>query len=104
MSKDFNTVGPLSSYAGIAPTTRRSGASIREEFAHRGGTNGLKSSLYHSAFAALQHPPGRSRLLDLLLSVTVAGAARRPGPISRHLDQDDDGNQHRRPNRSSGRR
>ncbi|MBE1522959.1 transposase [Nesterenkonia lutea] len=60
MGKDFKTAGHLASYAGIAPTTRRSGTSIRGEFANRGGNKRLKSSLYNPAFAALQHPPSRA--------------------------------------------
>lgn len=60
VGKDFKTAGHLASYAGIAPTTRRSGTSIRGEFANRGGNKRLKSSLYNSAFAALQHPPSRA--------------------------------------------
>nr|WP_274617625.1 transposase [Nesterenkonia sp. AY15] len=51
---------PLVSYAGIAPTTLRSGTSIRGEFANRGGNKRLKSSLYNSAFAALHHLPSRA--------------------------------------------
>ena len=60
VGKDFKTAGHLASYAGIAPTTRRSGTSIRGEFANRGGNKRLKSSLYNSAFAALHHPPSRA--------------------------------------------
>lgn len=60
VGKEFKTAGHLASYAGIAPTTRRSGTSIRGEFANRGGNKRLKSSLYNSAFAALHHPPSRA--------------------------------------------
>ncbi|WP_446740396.1 transposase [Nesterenkonia sp. YGD6] len=57
MLTEFKTASHLASYAGTAPTTRRSGTSIRGEFADRGGNKRLKSSLDNSAFAALHHPP-----------------------------------------------
>ncbi|WP_344685361.1 IS110 family transposase, partial [Actinocorallia glomerata] len=60
VGKDFKTAGHLASYAGIAPTTRRSGTSIRGEFANRGGNKRLKSSLFNSAFASLHHGPSRA--------------------------------------------
>ena len=60
IGKDFKTPGHLASYAGIAPTTRRSGSSIRGEFANRGGNKRLKSTLFNSAFASLSHPPSRA--------------------------------------------
>lgn len=60
LGKDFKTPGHLASYAGIAPTTRRSGTSIRGEFANRGGNKRLKSTLFNSAFASLHHPPSRA--------------------------------------------
>ena len=59
IGKDFKTPGHLASYAGIAPTTRRSGSSIRGEFANRGGNKRLKSTLFNSAFASLSHPPSK---------------------------------------------
>jgi transposase len=45
----------LSSYAGIAPVTRRSGTSIRSEHTSRRGNKKLERALFFSAFAAL--PP-----------------------------------------------
>lgn len=60
VGKSFKTAGHLASYAGIAPTTRRSGTSIRGEFANRGGNKRLKSTLFTSAFAALHHGPSRA--------------------------------------------
>lgn len=59
VGKHFKTAGHLASYAGIAPTTRRSGTSIRGEFANRGGNKRLKSALFNSAFASLHHEPSR---------------------------------------------
>lgn len=60
VGKEFKTAGHLASYAGIAPTTRRSGTSIRGEFANRGGNKRLKSALFNSAFASLSHEPSRA--------------------------------------------
>ena len=60
VGKNFKTPGHLASYAGIAPTTRRSGTSIRGEFANRGGNKRLKSTLFNSAFASLHHGPSRA--------------------------------------------
>ena len=60
VGKEFKTAGHLASYAGIAPTTRRSGTSIRGEFANRGGNKRLKSALFNSAFASLSHGPSRA--------------------------------------------
>ncbi|GAA2037919.1 IS110-like element ISSfl4 family transposase [Yaniella flava] len=60
VGKEFKTAGHLASYAGIAPTTRRSGTSIRGEFANRGGNKRLKSALFNSAFASLSHHPSRA--------------------------------------------
>lgn len=48
----FPTAGHLAAYAGIAPTTRRSGSSIRGEHPARGGNKQLKNALFHSAFVA----------------------------------------------------
>lgn len=59
VGKHFQTAGHLASYAGIAPTTKRSGTSIRGEFANRGGNKRLKSALFNSAFASLSHEPSR---------------------------------------------
>lgn len=61
VGKHFKTAGHLASYAGIAPTTRRSGTSIRGEFANRGGNKRLKSALYNSAFASLKSKDPTSR-------------------------------------------
>lgn len=60
VGRDFQTPGHLASYAGLAPTTRRSGTSIRGEFANRGGNKRLKSALFTSAFASLNHAPSRA--------------------------------------------
>ena len=49
-----------SSYAGIAPVTRRSGTSIRGEQSSRRGNKVLKRALFLSAFAALHDPESRA--------------------------------------------
>jgi transposase len=53
----FPSAAHLAAYAGLAPTTRRSGTSIRGEHAPRGGNRRLKSALFLSAFAAIRFDP-----------------------------------------------
>ena len=53
----FPSAAHLAAYAGIAPTTRRSGSSIRGEHPARGGNKRLKNALFHSAFIAAFHDP-----------------------------------------------
>lgn len=48
----FPTAGHLAAYAGIAPTTRRSGKSIRGEHPSRSGNKQLKNALFRSAWVA----------------------------------------------------
>lgn len=60
VGKDFKTHGYLASYAGIAPTTRRSVSSIRGESANCGSNKRLKSAMFNSAFASLHHQPSRA--------------------------------------------
>lgn len=60
IGKDFKTAGHLAFYAGIATTTRRSGTSIRGEYANRGGNKRLKSSDFNNAFAILHHWTSRA--------------------------------------------
>lgn len=50
----------LAAYAGLAPVTRRSGASIRGEPSSRRGNKVLKRALFLSAFAALRDPISRA--------------------------------------------
>ena len=47
---DFPDAAHLASYAGIAPTTRRSGTSIRGEHPSRAGNKRLKNALFRSAW------------------------------------------------------
>ena len=56
----FPTAGHLAAYAGLAPVTRRSGTSIRDERPPRGGNKQLKRALFLSAFAALADPTSRA--------------------------------------------
>ncbi len=56
----FPTPGHLPAFAGLAPVTRRSGASIRGEHPSRGGNKNLKLAFFLSAFAALSDPVSRA--------------------------------------------
>ncbi|QOK22031.1 IS110 family transposase [Janibacter indicus] len=56
----FPTPGHLAAYAGLAPTTRRSGSSIRGEHPARGGNKNLKRAMFLAAFAALSDPTSRT--------------------------------------------
>ena len=56
----FPTPGHLAAYAGLAPTTRRSGSSIRGEHPARGGNKNLKRAMLLAAFAALSDPTSRT--------------------------------------------
>lgn len=58
--KTFASAAHLAAYAGIAPVTRRSGSSIRGEYASRRGNKVLKDALFLSAFSSLSHPPSRT--------------------------------------------
>ncbi|BFO16033.1 hypothetical protein SHKM778_24210 [Streptomyces sp. KM77-8] len=49
----FPTAGHLASYAGLAPATKSSGASIRGEHAPHRGNRLLKRVLFQAAFAAI---------------------------------------------------
>lgn len=49
----FPTAGHFAAYAGLAPATRISGASIRGEQLSRRGTKQLKQAFFLSAFASL---------------------------------------------------
>lgn len=50
----------LASYAGLTPTTRRSGTSIRGEGPPRGGNKTLKRALFLASFASLSSPESRA--------------------------------------------
>lgn len=56
----FPTSGHLAAYAGLAPVTRRSGTSIRDEHPSRAGNKQLKRAFFLSAFAALSDPTSRT--------------------------------------------
>lgn len=51
---DFRSAGHLAAYAGIAPSPRRPGTSIRGEFPAKSGNKRLKNALYYSAFASIR--------------------------------------------------
>ena len=56
----FPTAAHLASYAGLTPTTHRSGTSIRGEGPPRGGNKQLKRALFLAAFASLSSPESRT--------------------------------------------
>ncbi|MEU5041569.1 IS110 family transposase [Streptomyces griseorubiginosus] len=56
----FPTAAHLASYAGLTPTTRRSGTSIRGEGPPRGGNKMLKRALFLASFASLSSPESRA--------------------------------------------
>ena len=58
--QDFADAAHLAAYAGIAPTTRQSGTSIRGEFPTRAGNKRLKNAMFRSAWIASNcHPASR---------------------------------------------
>ena len=52
--KTFKNAAALASYAGLAPTTRQSGTSIRSERVSHSGNKRLKRALFLSAFATIR--------------------------------------------------
>ncbi|MGW6275085.1 IS110 family transposase [Streptomyces sp. NPDC055060] len=56
----FPTAAHLASYAGLTPTTHRSGTSIRGEGPPRDGNKQLKRALFLAAFASLSSPESRA--------------------------------------------
>lgn len=55
--KTFPSAAALSSYAGLAPTTRQSGTSIKSERVSHSGNKRLKRALFLSAFASIRFDP-----------------------------------------------
>lgn len=55
--KTFSSAASLSSYAGLAPTTRQSGTSIKFERVSHSGNKRLKRALFLSAFASIRFDP-----------------------------------------------
>ena len=56
----FKTPAHLAAYAGLGPTPRQSGTSIRGNVPSRHGNHRLKNALFLAAFASLKHPPSRA--------------------------------------------
>lgn len=56
----FKTPAHLAAYAGLGPTPRQSGTSIRGNVPSRHGNHRLKNALFLAAFASLRHPPSRT--------------------------------------------
>ncbi|WP_370449637.1 transposase [Corynebacterium sp. LK19] len=62
--QDFADAAHLAAYAGIAPTTRQSGTSVRGEFPTRTGNKQLKNAMFRSAWIASNcHPASRDYYL-----------------------------------------
>ena len=55
--KRFKNAAALASYAGLAPTTRQSGTSIKSERVSHSGNKRLKRALFLSAFAVIRTDP-----------------------------------------------
>jgi len=55
--KTFTSSAALASYAGLAPTTRQSGSSIKSERVSHSGNKRLKRALFLSAFAVIRTDP-----------------------------------------------
>lgn len=55
--KTFANAAALASYAGLAPTTRQSGTSIKSERVSHSGNKRLKRALFLSAFAVIRTDP-----------------------------------------------
>ena len=55
--KTFTNAAALASYAGLAPTTRQSGTSIKSERVSHSGNKRLKRALFLSAFAVIRTDP-----------------------------------------------
>lgn len=56
----FPTASKLASYAGLGPSDRQSGTSLRNAVPSRRGNHRLKNALFIAAFASLRHPPSRA--------------------------------------------
>jgi transposase len=56
----FPSPAHLAAYAGLGPTPRQSGTSIRGNIASRHGNHRLKDALFPAAFASPKHPPSRA--------------------------------------------
>ena len=55
--KTFTSAAALASYAGLAPTTRQSGTSIKSERVSHSGNKRLRRALFLSAFASIRFDP-----------------------------------------------
>jgi transposase len=56
----FKTSAHLAAYAGLGPTPRQSGTSIRGNVPSRHGNHRLKDAFFLAAFASPKHPPSRT--------------------------------------------
>lgn len=63
--KNFASTAALASYAGLAPTTRQSGTSIKSERVSHSDNKRLKRVLFLSAFASIRFDPISREYYDL---------------------------------------
>lgn len=56
----FSTPSKLAAFAGLGPSDRQSGTSIRNAVPSRRGNHRLKNAMFIAAFASLKHPPSRN--------------------------------------------
>ena len=56
----FPTPSKLAAFAGLGPSDRQSGSSIRNTVPTRRGNHRLKNAMFLTAFASLKHPPSRT--------------------------------------------
>lgn len=56
----FRTPAHLAAYAGMGPTPRQSGSSLRANVPTHYGNHRLKNALFLAAFSSLNHPPSRT--------------------------------------------
>lgn len=56
----FATPAKLAAFAGLGPSDRQSGTSIKGSVPSRRGNHRLKNAMFLSAFASLRHPPSRT--------------------------------------------
>ncbi|MNW26405.1 Transposase IS116/IS110/IS902 family protein [compost metagenome] len=62
--KTFTSAAALSSYTGLAPTTRQSGTSIKSKRVSHSGNKRLKRALFLSAFASIRFDPTSRNYYD----------------------------------------
>jgi transposase len=99
----FPTPAHLAAYAGLGPSPRRSGTSLKRDVPRRFGNHRLKNAFFLAAFASLRHAPSRAyydrkraegkrhhqailclarRRVDVLHAMLTHGSLYQPAPTS----------------------